>query len=536
MKIRNLAFFLVACVTTSMYSQKDSEVLFKVADEPVLVSEFKRVYEKNVDILSDDNQKGVENYLDLFVKYKLKLREAYYFKLDTTRAYKRELESYKNQLITPYLQDDTYLEELVKDTYFRTKYMVNVSHVLVKVSKNATPLDTLTAYHKIVEAKRELENGNSFSKVALKYSDDPSAKSNFGNLGYFTAFKMVYPFESAAYTTKVGEISKIFKTRFGYHFVRVNELQLSKGEIEVAHILITDKSSKGKVIADSIYNSLKEGADFNKLVLKYSKDKNSISNEGKLPKFGMGRMLKPFEEAAFLIQNVNEYSTPFKTRFGWHIIKLLHKHPVKLFKELKNDLAEKVKDGGVGNLSDLIVLAKLKKKYKIVVIEKSKLIFDNKNIRSVNKNTLQQVVLSINEKQIKQDRFFDYIRNRNHKQISLLFTDFLNDEVLTYFKENLKYTEPEFAIRLKEYEEGLLIFDFMQQKVWRKSANDTLGLQSYFDENKLKYSFKELNKNKGQVMNDYQTFLEEKLIQVLQKKYPVIIQKSVVNKLVKYYK
>ncbi len=534
MKIKIIITLFLAISFTS-FAQKDSDVLFRIDGTKVSVSEFKNVYEKNLNVIQDKNQKSIKENLDLYINFKLKLKEAYRLKLNETRAYKREIETYKNQLIAPYLQDTAYLSKLVKDAYYRTKYKVNVSHVLVKVAPNATPADTLIAYNKIHKARKEVLSGKSFDKVAVAYSDDQSVKSNFGNVGYFTAFKMVYPFENMAYQTKVGEISEPFKTNFGYHFLKVNDLQLSEGEVEVAHLLITDQSRKGKFRIDSIYTSLKNGANFEQLVLKYSNDRGTVNKGGRLPKFGTGRMFKTFEDESFKLINVNDITLPFKTQYGWHIIKLLKKHPVKSFKEMKHEITEKVRASGGARMSDLHVLRKLKNEYKIVEFEKAKLAFNSSNIRASNKDTLQQVILSINNKKIKQERFFDYIRNRRHKPVAALFNDFKDEEVLRYFKENLKFTEPEFAKTLKEYEEGLIVFDFMQQEVWEKSTKDTLGLKAYFYKNKKKFSFNDLSKNKGKVMNEYQDYLEKNLITTLRKKYRIDIKKKTLKRLTKQY-
>lgn len=534
MKIK---IFTILFLVTSFfsYAQKDSDVLFSVDGTSVSVLEFKNVYEKNLNLIQDKDQKSIAENLNLFINFKLKLKEAYRLKLNETRTYNREIETYKNQLISPYLQDTAYLSKLVKDAYYRTKYKVNVSHVLVKTSGNDTPSDTLISYNKINKARNEVLSGKAFDKVALAYSDDQSVKQNFGNLGYFTAFKMVYPFENMAYQTKVGKISEPFKTDFGYHFLKVNDLQLSDGELEVAHLLITDQSKKGKNIIDSIYTSLKNGADFEKLVSKYSNDKSTASVGGKLPKFGVGRMLKPFEEQSFKLKNINDITEPFKTQYGWHIIKLLKKYPVTPFKEMKNELTEIVKASGGAKMSDIHVLKKLKDTYKIVEFEKAKAIFNSQDVRASKKDALQQIILSIDNKKIKQERFFDYIRNRRHKTIDVLFVDFKNEEIVTYFKENLKFTEPEFAKTLKEYEEALVVFDLMQQKIWDKSTKDTLGLKTYFYKNKLKYAFKELSNNKGQVMNDYQENLEKELIASLRKKYLVKINKKTLKELTQQY-
>lgn len=534
----NFRIVLIGCLffSFSIYSQKDDATLFKIDKESVLVSEFKRVYEKNLDILPDKNQKNVQNYLDLFIDYKLKLKEAYYLKLDTTKSYKREIESYKNQLATPYLQDSTFLNQLIRDAYYRTKYMINASHILVKVARNASPVDTLKAYNKILKAVKEIKTGTSFANVAIKFSEDQSVKSNFGNLGYFTAFKMVYSFEKAVFNTKKGELSKPFRTQFGYHIVKVHDKKLSPGELKIAHILISDKTSKGKIKIDSVYNQLKKGISFEKLVTKYSDDKNTIANGGKLPKFGIGRMYKPIEDKAFSLKKENDFTKPFKTRFGWHIVKLLKKYPVVSFKEMKKELTNKVKASGGARLSDLAMKEKLKKKYKIRVNQSAKKVFDKKNIRAAKRDTLTKTILAIDSKEIKQQLFFDFIRNRRHKSIKVLFEEFINEEVLKHFKNNLGNTEPEYANTLKEYQEGLLVFDFMQQKVWDKSTKDSIGLKKFFTNNRSKYTFTDLSKNKGKVMNDYQAYIEKELIQSLRRKYKVRIRKRVVKKLISHYK
>ena len=534
MKIKFLiTLFLITAF--SVFSQKDSDVLFFVDGAPISVLEFKNVYKKNLNLIQEKDKKSIQENLDLYIDFKLKLKEAYRLKLNETRSYLREIETYKNQLISPYLQDTAFLSKLVKDAYYRTKYKVNVSHVLVKVPSNAKPADTLKAYNKIQKARNEVLSGKDFHKIALAYSDDQSVKSNDGNLGFFTAFKMVYPFENTAYQTKIGQISKIFKTNFGYHFLKVNDLQLSEGEVEVAHLLIRDQSRRGKFKIDSIYTSIQNGADFEKLVAQYSDDKSSVSKGGKLSKFGIGRMVKPFEEEVFKLKKEGSFSLPFKTQFGWHIIKLIKKHPVKSFKEMKNELTERVRTGGGARMSDMHVLKKLKSKNNIVTYNEAKEVFNLNDIRAAKKDTLQQTILTINDKKIKQERFLDFIINRRHKTIDLLFTDFLNDEILIYFKENLKYSHPEFAKTLKEYEEGLLVFDLLQQKVWEKSSKDTLGLKNYFYKNKSKYTFKDLSKNKGQVMSDYQEYLEEKLIAALRKNHRVKINKRTLKKLEKQF-
>ncbi|MDG2193522.1 MAG: peptidylprolyl isomerase [Polaribacter sp.] len=534
MKTRIVTIFFFA-FSMAICSQKNTDVLFEVEGTPVFVSEFKKVYEKNIELVADERQKELKNYLELYINYKLKLKQAYHLKLDTIKAYKREVETYKTQLISSYLQDTSFLATQVKEAYFRTKHQIRARHILIKLNANASPQDTLKAYQKIIKARNEIISGKPFARVASIISDDRSAKNNGGDLGYFTAFKMVYSFENKVYQTKIGEISMPFRTRFGYHIAKVIDLKVSKGELEVAHILIADTTVKGKYKIDSIYDRLQKGDHFNALAKLYSNDRESAKKGGRLPKFGIGMMVKPFEEAAFSIPKEAALSKPFKTRYGWHLIKLLKRHPVKPFSELKAQLAHKIKNSDRARLSDLAVLNRLKSEYKIVVNKPSKAVFLTLNRAAVSRESLQNILLTIQHKKIKQVQFFDYIKNRKKKSIELLFNDFVDQEVVAYFKESLIHTNPVYAAALKEYEEGLLLFELMQQKIWNKSMNDSLGLKAFFVKNKTRYSFNDLSKNKGAVMDDYQTYLEDEWVQALKRRYTVKIRKRTVDKLLKSY-
>jgi len=542
MKIKILSI-CVLLVSMSIFSQKKSKTLVTINEENITVADFKRVYEKNLDAIDNKEAKDVTNNLELFINYKLKVKEAYQLKLDTLPSYKKEIETYKNQLAAPYLQDTTFLDKMVKDVYFRVKNKVKAKHILIRTAKDARPKDTIKAYNKILKIRNRILAGEDFEKVAQETSEDNSArddaksgrKGNKGNLGYFDAFKMVTPFEDAAYNTKVGQVSKPFRTQFGYHILKVDDLKPSEGEIEAAHILILDKTDVGKMKIFEVYEKLIVNNSFEELAKQYSEDNGSKNRGGKLGKFGTGRMVKPFEDAAFSLQKEGAFSKPFKTRFGWHIVKLIKKHPVKPFKELEKELRNKIKNSARMQMSETAVINKLKATYNIVENEAAKKILDRKNIRAIPKDSLQIMMFSINDKKIKQEDFIDYIKNRRNQPVFTLFEMFKNQEILTYYKENLVNTEPEYAYILKEYEDGLLLFELMQDKIWNKSTKDTLGLQNYFEKHKANYSSRKLEDNKGEVMNDYQNYLEKKWIADLRKKSNIKIRKRQLKKLIKYY-
>ncbi|MEQ6122928.1 peptidylprolyl isomerase [Pseudotenacibaculum sp. MALMAid0570] len=532
---KQVLFFLILIVTVNVFGQKDDQTLVTINGEKVTVADFKKVYEKNLNAIDNEEGKDVSNNLELYISYKLKVNEAYKLKLDTLKSYKREIQTYRNQLTAPYLQDKEFLDELIKEAYYRTKNEIRASHILVRLPRSYKPEDTLKAYNTIIEARKRILNGEPFEKVAKEISDDKSALTNGGDLGYFYAFRMIYDFEDVAYNTKLGEISMPFKTQYGYHIVKKTETRLSKGEREVAHILINDTTSVGKKKIDEVYSKLKEGKSFKDLAKEYSDDRNSKNKGGVLSKFGTGRMVKPFDEASFGLAKVNDFSKPFKTRFGWHIVKLIKEYPILSYEEMEKEIRDKVKRNGRVKLSDRAVVNRLRSEYKIVEVEEAKNILNRKDIRLMPKDSLQETILKINEKSIKQEEFVSYTMNRRHLSLQALFENFIDQEVLTYFKDNLKNTNPEFASVLKEYEDGLLLFELMERKIWKKS-NDTIALKEYFDKNKEKYEAKDLTKVKGKVMNDYQNFLEKEWIDKLRSESTVKIHKKVLKKLIKYYR
>ncbi|MAD97170.1 MAG: peptidylprolyl isomerase [Flavobacteriaceae bacterium] len=526
------------------FGQKKDKVLATVNKEAITVSEFKNIYERNLDAIDNEEGRDVTKNLDLFINYKLKVAEAYRLKLDTLPSYIKEIEGYKKQLAIPYLQDSSRTAELLKDAYYRTKYEVKAKHILIRLSENATPKDTLKAYQKISAIRDRILGGEDFERVAVETSEDPSAKGdlkkgiqpNRGNLGYFSAFRMVYPFEDAAYNTKVGQVSEPFRTRFGYHIVKVDTLRESRGELEVAHILIKGNTAESKKKIDMVYGKLEQNQRFKHMAQEYSEDTSTKMKGGLLRRFGSGMMVKPFEDAAFAIEKEGEYSKPFQTRYGWHIVQLKKKHPIKSFDELKVDLKTKLMRSPIAKLSEKAVIEKLKNKYTITESPSLKSILDAGNANNVSKYQLDQELFRINDRSIQVKTFVTYAKRFSNRFLLDLYQNFKDQEVINYYKENLEKSEPAYASTLREYKDGLLLFELMQQKVWDKSSKDTLGLKSFYDKNLVKYKSKPLNSIKGKVMNDYQNYLDSVWIADLRKKSTITIDKKQLKKLIKSYK
>jgi len=493
MKFTKIITIALTLLSIQSYSQKKQSVLFTVDKEPVTTTEFLEVFNKNRDIVDDENKKTIEEYLELYINYKLKLKQAYELQLDTVASYKKELKKYREQLILPYLKDDKVTESLVKEAYDRMKTEVNASHILVRLNPKATPADTLKAYNKIITARKQILKGDAFAEVAKAYSEDPSAKQNGGDLGYFSTFAMVYPFENAAYKNNIGDVSMPFKTSFGYHIVRVNDKRASQGEVEVAHIMIKNSSTDttyAKKQIDDVYAKLKQGDKFDFLAKQYSDDKNSAVKGGKLAKFSANRMIKSFADVSFALENQNDVSKPFKTRYGWHIVKLIKKHPIKNYEDLKEDLTKKIEKSQRVGIVGKSIAGRLKEDYNIVVNKSS---FDAymKNDTAVISKKANAPIFTINDKKIALKNLLEYNTSQKRKTLKRAYEDFLNQEVLNYYKNNLEYTDTAFASTIKEYKDGLLLFDLLQDKIWTKAEKDTIALTEYFNKNRANYNWKE---------------------------------------------
>lgn len=530
-----LLFLMFTC--TNGFSQKRNKILFKIDGQPQLVSDFLKNYNKNSDIIADSTQKNIDNYLQLYINFRLKVLEAKAMKLDTNPEFIGELSRYKQQLMIPYLKDTLAIEKLVKEAYERTKYEINASHILIRVDEYAKPADTLIAYQKIEKALQDLKNGKPFEDVASQYSEDPSVKNNRGNLGYFKVFSMVYSFENAAYNTPVGEISKIFRTRFGYHIVKVIDKRLSQGTVQVAHIMLKNQNilsdKKNNIKIDSLYDLLLKGEDFTDLAKKYSQDSGSSKNGGLMPQFEYGKIIKSFADQAFALSKIDSFSKPFKTEFGWHIVKLIKKFPVATYDSLKLSLLENVKRGDRAESIEQTVIDKLKKNYKIIDFESAFAQFYNDDWYK-KADSLKANILKVQDSVYTQHDFVVYLKFKQLKTSVpyLVYQQFRDRKIMDYYKSNLERSNLEFASAVNDFREGLLLFNVMENQVWEKAQKDSIGLDAYYMLNRNKYP-KELKDYKGAVMNDYQNYLEQEWILNLRKKYTIDLNKSALKRIKK---
>jgi len=499
--------FLFSGATVQAQS-KDDAIFIDFGDEKVTKAEFKRVYQKNNsgEIISKST---VDEYLDLYINFKLKVKEAVSLEMDKDPAFIRELSGYRKQLAQPYLTADGIIEELKKEAYDRLQYDVKASHILIKLDQDASPEDTAAAYKRAVRVKKNLENGQDFELMAKQYSDDPTAKTNAGNLGYFTAFYMVYPFESAAYNTEVGEISDIVRTQFGYHVLKVVDKRPSVGNIQVAHILISNDQElsktddpEGKI--KEIYAKIEQGEKFDDLAAQFSDDTRSAADGGILPMFGVGRMVPEFEKAAFDLKADGDISEPFSTPYGWHIVKRIQHSPIGSFETVEAEMMQKIKKDSRANLSQASVINKIKNQYGFSENLKERDDFYKIIDSSFFKGTwtaeaakgLTKEILKIGDKSVSQQDFANYLENNKSKKVidsrvlvNARYDAFKRASILEYKNNKLDEEYPDFRYLMQEYHDGILLFNLTDELVWSKAVKDTNGLQDFYTKNKENYKW-----------------------------------------------
>jgi peptidyl-prolyl cis-trans isomerase SurA len=508
---------IVSFIATNVNAQKNEDaVLMTIGGNRVTVSEFENVYHKNNSKESVTDAKSLNEYVDLFVNFKLKVKEAEELGLDTAKAFKEELAGYRKQLAQPYLTDKDVNEKLLRQTYERLNEDVHAAHILVKVSETALPKDTLEAYNKIMKIRTRILKGEDFNKVAAEkgISDDPSALENGGDLGYFTALQMVYPFENAAYSTKVGEISMPVRTRYGYHILKITDRRKAQGEVLVAHIMIrtpnnmtADDSLKLYGKMTEIYTKLKAGEKFEDLAQQYSDDKSSAKKGGELPWFGTGKMPLEFENASFALKNKGDYSPIMRTKYGWHIIKLIDKKGLASFDEMKNELKAKVTKDSRSQAGRSSLIAKIKTEYKFKENLKArdefyKIIdttFFNGTWDAAKAAKFNKPLFNLNDKTYTQTDFANYLASHQSQRpktdpkvvIDPLYSQFVDEMAIAYEEARLDQKYPEFKALMQEYRDGILLFELTDQKVWSKAVKDTTGAKDYYEKNKNNYMWDE---------------------------------------------
>ncbi len=499
----------------------NAQSLIKIGNQQITSAEFLQMYNKKSSFqdTSKTKEESMKEYLDLYTKFRLIVKEAESLGIDTTKKFKDELAGYRNQLAESYLTDKGVSEELVKEAYERMKYDVHASHILILSRPDDMPEDTLKAFKKALELMNRAKAGEDFAKLAKENSEDPSAKQNGGDLGFFSALRMVYPFESAAYNTPVNEISKPVRTKFGYHVIKVHAKRSSVGEVKVAHIMVrlkengtADDNKNAEERINEVYAKLQSGSTWEDMV-RLSEDYQTAQKGGDLGYFGPNKFPKEFEEASFALKEKGEISKPTKTAYGWHIIKLVDKKGMDSFEKMQGELKKSIAKNDRSNLSKDVVFKRIMKKNgfkefpknlkKMYDITDSSLVMGAWKIPS--NVELSKPLVQIGKVKYTQKDFADYIythegvrKNTTYKQlVNQLYDNFKHEKVFEFENKNLEQNYPAFQATMKEYRDGMLKFEITDAKVWSKASKDTIGLKEFYNANKDKWMWP--NRIKGEV-------------------------------------
>ncbi len=526
--MKRFVIITLVLVTANFASaQKTSKdtTLFTYGTKKVTLKEFEHGFTKNEKPGTKHTAKDVDDYLELYKKFKLKVQDAYDQGIDTTEGFISELATYRKQIAKPYLTDKVVNEQLVNEAYDRLGYEVRASHILLFVSPDASPADTLKAFMRLNEIRADLLSGKlTFENAAETFSEDPSAKDNKGDLGFATAFQLVYEFESQAYNTPVGQVSKVFRTQFGYHVLKVVDKRPTKGEMVVKHIMIqtnpnpgNDEVAEAKAKIDEVYKKLQAGEKFEHLVQQYSEDASSVTNNGELPAFSMTnmRLPEPFKTAAFNLLNDGDYTKPVQTSGGFHIIKRVSLKPLAPLKEMRSTLLNKISRDSRQYRNTLAVYNKALKYYKVKENPKTLAAYqpeiDSSLINGAYKFQKYKLteakfaklakqplfILSTKKKAYTVADFGKFLSNiekptesKNLESIiASAYKDFKIQSVMDYYEYDLENINDTFAALYKEYKEGILLFTLTDKKVWTKSVEDTTGLKNFYAQHNDKYTF-----------------------------------------------
>ncbi|MBB6461566.1 peptidylprolyl isomerase [Flammeovirga kamogawensis] len=514
--LASLASLLIGCATN--FGQKSklhkTENILSLDGEAVTKENFVYLYDKNY---SNDSafysKESVDDYLDLFINFKLKVAEAITLGYDTLPAFQNEYKMYLNQLEEPYLTESVFNDSLVKEAYDRQKIEVRASHILITAKKDASPEDTLKAYTTAINLLEEIKEGKNFEQVAFTSSQDPSAKQNKGDLGYFTSLQMVYPFEDAAFKAKIGDVVGPVRTDFGYHLIYVKDKRERYGTLQVQHIMIKstkkDKAENQEIAQrkiNAIYDSLQLGGDWAAMCSNFSDDKRSSSKEGILPPVSEVRFPKEFMEGVYSLDSIGSISNPVRTDFGWHIIRLYQKKPVMEYEVLYPTLVKKVKKDSRSSTSRQHFIQKLKNDNEYTINEENKSIafslIDSTRLKGqwkvpedLSVKNAKKVIFTLATRKVTVNDFFDYVSttqksSKNDNLENLLnsdFDSFSNIILLEEEKKNLADKYPEYKHLAQEYKDGLLLFRVMEDCVWNKASSDITALKTYHNQHRKDY-------------------------------------------------
>ncbi|MBR3567880.1 MAG: peptidylprolyl isomerase [Salinivirgaceae bacterium] len=511
---RGIIALAIAATMPAMAQNSSEATVLTIDNKAVSVGEFERLYTKNNTNATFDSL-SLSEYMQLFIDYKLKVTEAEQLGMDTTADFHREFDEYCTQLEKPYFTDPSVDDSLAREAYEHLQWIVRASHILVNCSPDASAADSLKAYKRIENIRNRALKGEDFAKLARTNSDDPSVSRNSGDLGFFTAFSMIYEFEKMAYLTEIGAVSPIFRTRFGYHILKVTDRRPNPGQVNAAHLMIrvdqkADEATK-KAAADKIKmisDSLAAGADWAQMVSRYSEDPGTRNRQGNLQWFAAGEMVPEFEETTFSLKNIGDISKPVLTSYGWHIIKLLGKRQVDPFENLQEQIKKRLSRDVRSQMAQKAVIERLKKSYnftedKAALNELAETLdttiwhgqWDANKAKGLDK-TIFSIADTVRFTQSDYAKILAHHDPMNKKiPVEIMLKDdyekLVEKSIMDFERKQLTRKYPEFGYLRTEYHDGILLFALMDKMVWTKASTDSAGLEQFHKANKQNYMWGE---------------------------------------------
>lgn len=514
-----LAFLILSSgllpVMANMQAGVQNQPLLSIAGKAVPKEELIYLISKNSSIESGEglSREAFEENFNLFVNFKLKVTEAENRNLDQSIEFDREFETFKENLKAPFLIKNSLEEGELRKAYSRMQEVIRASHVLIQFPPNPSSDDSLAVLRMALKVKHDVEHNVEISDLASKYSDDPSAKVNKGDLGYFTSLQMVQSFEEAAYSLQMGQVSDPVLTNFGYHIIQVKDRQSNPGQVRVSHLLIrVDEISQlgedqaRRKIADIYTEVQKESTTWEDIVKTYTEDPASKQTAGNLPWFSVGSMIPEFEIAAFSLTEIGEISPPIRTPYGYHIIRLEDKKPLDTFEEMEELIRSKI----LRNSRSVMIQSQ------VMSIQKARYGFDENeaNIKYISNNlnhlkssdfihALEQIdqskmsLFSLIGKSYTSDDLVNFIKESEIRPKSsqgifdAWYEKFTAKKLEQAEEEDLLNNNQEYQVLQEEYREGILLFSLMNEEVWQKGIQDSIGQMTYFRQNIRNYQWKD---------------------------------------------
>lgn len=515
-------------------------VIFEVGGQKIYKSEFMKDFLKSVskdpvsspDASAADKRKALDEYVQLYVTFRAKLMDAYALKMDTIAAMQKELKQYRDELAAPYLIDSVEMERILREAYERNKYAVHAAHILVKVTPNASAEDTLKAYNEAMEYYKRASSGEDFYKIAQEQKrqqlrENPGIRNRSvspteGDLGCFTAFDMVYPFENAAYSLNPGEVSLPVRSRYGYHVIKMFKKFAYFGNTELQHIWIRDDvdPTRAKSLINSLYQKLQDGESFESVAKNNSDDRQTAAQGGLLPDLRLSQIPPEYVEQIANGLKEGEYSKPFHSSYGWHIIKVKKLEQIPAYEDMVPYYKQRLARDQRSNEPKSIYIERCKSKYDFTDFTQTDVQVKGKTskrkpvAKMASLDEMKSMVTdsvfygrwTYNPKDIKDVRPLFQLEGKQYTTADLAhyifvtqqkerradiaifverkYQEFVNSVVEKYADSRLEIENPDFKAIVDEYRNGLMIFSYNDKMVWSKAIMDTVGFNDFYERTK----------------------------------------------------